>query len=211
MTGRPKRAEGPQDVRRLLREGPPVTAATRTVMLANRGRDTGPEMAVRRALHAAGLRFRLHDRRLPGRPDVVLASRRLVVEVRGCFWHGHACLGGRVPKTRSAFWVEKVRVNKARDARNEGALRDLGWDVLVVWECDLRRGGPGSVVEDVLSRPVTGAPPRREPPARTPVTRGCSNGPAVGSSRSGRGSLTTPPPHAPPCPLRRTPNAGSRG
>lgn len=122
-------------------------------MVANRGKDTSPELMVRRALHAAGVRFRLHDRRLPGSPDIVLASRRMVVEVRGCWWHGHSCLGGRQSKTRTAFWQAKVARNQARDARNEGALRDQGWEVLVAWECDLRRDGPQAVVDAVLARP----------------------------------------------------------
>lgn len=138
---------------RLLAEGPEVTPATRAVMRANRARDTGPEMAVRRALHAAGLRYRLHVRKLPGRPDVVLASRRAVVEVRGCFWHGHGCQGGRVPKTRSEFWANKIQVNRERDARNEAALRALGWQVVLVWECEVRRGVAPHLAEQVAAIP----------------------------------------------------------
>lgn len=149
------------ELRRLLSEGPPVTAATRAVMLANRGKDTGPEMMVRRALHAAGVRYRLHDHRLPGRPDIVLAGRHLVVEVRGCFWHGHDCLAGKLPKTRRDFWAEKIQVNRAKDTRNAAALRDLGWRVLVVWECELRREGPGPTVTTVIGIPVR----RRRSPA----------------------------------------------
>jgi DNA mismatch endonuclease (patch repair protein) len=147
-----KGSKGPQDIRRLLGEGPPVTAATRSVMLANKGRDTGPEMVVRRALHAAGLRYVLHDRRLPGRPDIVFPRVRLVIEVRGCFWHGHICMGARVPKTRSAYWAEKISINQARDARNEGALRERGWEVIVAWECEVRQHGPQSLVEAARSR-----------------------------------------------------------
>lgn len=140
-------------LRRLLAEGPEVTGATRAVMRANRGRDTGPEMAVRRALHAAGLRYRLHVKKLPGRPDVVLASRRTVVEVRGCFWHGHGCQGGRVPSTRAEYWAAKLRDNRERDARNETALRASGWTVVVVWECDVRRGAASRVAEQVAAVP----------------------------------------------------------
>ncbi len=143
-------------LRRLLAEGPEVTAATRAVMLANRGKDTAPEMAVRRALRAVGLRYRLHVRNLPGRPDVVLASRRAVVEVRGCFWHGHDCQHGRVPKTRSEFWASKVLSNRDRDARNEAALRELGWHVVVVWECEVRCGAAPFVASRVAAMPRQG-------------------------------------------------------
>lgn len=140
-------------LRRLLAEGPEVTATTRAVMLANRGKDTAPEMAVRRALHAAGLRYRLHVRGLPGRPDVVLASRRTVVEVRGCFWHGHVCQHGRTSKTRPGFWAGKIQNNRERDARNEAALRELGWHVVVVWECEVKRGAAPLLAKRVAAMP----------------------------------------------------------
>lgn len=143
-------------LRHLLADGPEVRATTRAVMLANRSKNTAPEMAVRRALHAAGLRYRLHVSALPGRPDVVLASRRTVVEVRGCFWHGHDCQRGRGPKTRSEFWATKMKLNRDRDVRNERALRDLGWKVLVVWECEVKRG-----VAPLLAKRVAAIPRRQ--------------------------------------------------
>lgn len=143
-------------LRRLLAEGPDVTANTRAVMLANRGKDTAPEMAVRRALNAAGLRYRLHVRGLPGRPDVVLASRRAVVEVRGCFWHGHSCQRSRTPKTRTNFWADKINVNRDRDARNEAALRELGWDVVIVWECEVKLGAARLVADRLVATPKQG-------------------------------------------------------
>lgn len=102
-----------------------------------RGTNTGPELLVRRYLHALGLRFKLHDRRLPGKPDLVLPKYRTVVFVNGCFWHAHECQKGRIPGTRSAFWREKFERNRTRDMRNVRALRRLGWRVLTVWECSL--------------------------------------------------------------------------
>ena len=104
-----------------------------------RGRDTKPEIWVRRALHAHGYRFRLHRRDLPGRPDIVLPKYGTVVFVQGCFWHAHTCQKGRIPGTRSAFWEAKFEGNKKRDARNARALRAAGWRVLTIWECELAK------------------------------------------------------------------------
>jgi DNA mismatch endonuclease (patch repair protein) len=108
-----------------------------------RGRDTKPEVAVRRLLHAMGYRFRLHRRDLPGTPDIVFPARRKVIEVRGCWWHRHpdpACPNVADPKTRPDFWAAKFAANAARDRRNEAALATLGWGLLVIWECEVRRG-----------------------------------------------------------------------
>lgn len=108
-----------------------------------RGKDTAPELLVRRLLHAMGYRFRLHRRDLPGRPDIVLPGRRKVIEVRGCWWHRHpdpACPNVATPKTRPDFWAAKFAGNVERDQRNEAALAARGWDVLVIWECEVRRG-----------------------------------------------------------------------
>lgn len=105
-----------------------------------RSRDTKPEMRVRKALHAAGLRYRLHDRRLPGVPDLVFPSRRVVVFVHGCFWHRHLdCPVARLPKSRLDFWEPKLAGNVARDARKQAELTALGWRVLVIWECETRK------------------------------------------------------------------------
>jgi DNA mismatch endonuclease (patch repair protein) len=103
-----------------------------------RGRDTRPELVIRRGLHAFGFRFRLHDRRLPGRPDLVFPKFRAVILVNGCFWHGHDCHLCRIPKTRRDFWVQKIGANRQRDARNLILLRDAGWRVMTVWECALK-------------------------------------------------------------------------
>lgn len=101
-----------------------------------RGKDTKPEMIVRSYLYARGLRYRLHDRSLPGKPDLVFKSRKTVVFVHGCFWHGHkGCKKARIPKTREEFWRAKIEGNAARDRRSIRKLRSLGWHVYIVWEC----------------------------------------------------------------------------
>ncbi len=105
-----------------------------------RGRDTGPEMIVRRALHAAGLRFRLHDRKLPGRPDLVFPRFRTVIFVHGCFWHAHGCRFSKLPQTRRVFWRDKIEGNTKRDREALTALLKQRWRVLIVWECVLRGG-----------------------------------------------------------------------
>lgn len=108
-------------------------------MRAVKGRDTRPEMLVRRAAHALGYRFRLHRKDLPGSPDLVFPSRRKVVFVHGCFWHGHDCArGARAPKANAEYWSAKIGRNVARDARVLVELRALGWEPLVLWECELK-------------------------------------------------------------------------
>ena len=109
------------------------------VMARVKGRDTGPERAVRRILTALGLRYRLQRRDLPGRPDIALGPRRTAVFVHGCFWHGHDCpRGSRRPKQNAEFWAAKIARNRARDARARDDLAALGWRALTVWECELR-------------------------------------------------------------------------
>ncbi|MDM9645559.1 DNA mismatch endonuclease Vsr [Rhizobium sp. S163] len=106
-----------------------------------RAKDTGPEMAVRRLIHGMGYRYRLHKKKLPGRPDIVFGKRRKIIFVHGCFWHRHsdsACKLSRAPKSRLEFWMPKLEGNVARDAGNEEALRSMGWDILVIWECQLK-------------------------------------------------------------------------
>lgn len=103
-----------------------------------RSKDTSPELALRKALHALGLRFRIHDKRLPGKPDIVLPRFKTVVLVHGCFWHRHGgCKVATTPKSNTAFWQEKFDRNIERDQRNVAALERLGWRVLVAWECEL--------------------------------------------------------------------------
>lgn len=117
-----------------------VDRARSAQMALVKGKNTKPEIKVRRALHAAGLRFRLHSAKLPGKPDIVLPSRRIAIFVHGCFWHRHSeptCKLARMPKSRPDFWIPKLEANRERDARNERLLRELGWDVLTIWECEL--------------------------------------------------------------------------
>ncbi|HHA2819935.1 TPA: very short patch repair endonuclease [Stenotrophomonas maltophilia] len=103
-----------------------------------RGSNTKLEVLVRKGLHARGLRYRLGGAKLPGRPDIVLPKYRTVVFVHGCFWHGHDCPLYRLPKTRPAFWADKIGKNRVRDLRVTAELESQGWRVLTVWECSLR-------------------------------------------------------------------------
>jgi DNA mismatch endonuclease (patch repair protein) len=116
-----------------------VTPHVRSRMMAGiRAKDTKPEMLIRRGLHAHGFRFRLHDRKLPGCPDLVLPKFRAVIFVHGCFWHGHDCHLFRWPSTRQEWWREKITRNRAVDSRSETALAQSGWRIGVVWECALK-------------------------------------------------------------------------
>jgi DNA mismatch endonuclease (patch repair protein) len=109
-------------------------------MAAIRGKDTRPEMLVRHAIHAAGLRYRLHRRDLPGSPDIVLTRLKSVVFIHGCFWHHHHCQKAKWPKTRAAFWRKKLEANVARDRRTRFFLKTAGWTVYVIWECEIAKG-----------------------------------------------------------------------
>jgi DNA mismatch endonuclease (patch repair protein) len=109
------------------------------VMRRVKGRDTTPEMTVRKALTGLGARYRLHRKDLPGNPDIVLPGRRLALFVHGCFWHGHDCArGARVPKQNRDYWLGKVGRNRARDERTRGELEAAGWRVETIWECELK-------------------------------------------------------------------------
>jgi DNA mismatch endonuclease (patch repair protein) len=106
-------------------------------MQAVSGRDTAPELFVRKRLFSAGFRYRLHDKRLSGRPDIVLSRFKVVVFVNGCFWHGHSCPKGKRPATNEIFWNIKIDKNIARDRENYAALAASGWHVVVIWQCEL--------------------------------------------------------------------------
>ena len=109
------------------------------IMSRIRNRDTAPEMIVRRMAHRLGFRFRLHRKDLPGSPDIVFPRHRAVIMVHGCFWHRHSgCKHASSPQTRVRFWEDKFRGNVVRDRRNETALRELGWRVMVIWECETK-------------------------------------------------------------------------
>lgn len=117
-----------------------VDKQTRSRMMSGiRGKNTKPELRLRKALHAEGFRYVLHDRRLPGRPDIVLPRWNAVIEVHGCFWHRHeGCRYTTTPATRSEFWAKKFAANIARDRRNLEKLQKAGWRTAVIWECWLR-------------------------------------------------------------------------
>ena len=118
------------------------------VMRRVKGRDTAPEMTVRRLLRRARIGYRLGGCRLPGRPDVVMKGRRVVLFVHGCFWHGHDCPLFRWPKAREAFWREKIGRNRERDGEVVAKLGLAGWRVLTIWECSIR--GPGRIGADAV-------------------------------------------------------------
>lgn len=116
-----------------------VDAATRSRMMAGiKGKNTTPEMFLRRALHAQGFRYRLGGCGLPGKPDLVFPGRRVVIFVHGCFWHRHDCKYFKWPGTNTQFWRDKLDGNAERDFRVKGELKKLGWKVLTVWECEIR-------------------------------------------------------------------------
>ncbi len=147
-----------------------------SVMRRVKGRDTGPEKTVRRLLTALGVRYRLHRKDLPGKPDIVMPGRRLALFVHGCFWHGHDCpRGARVPKQNRDYWLGKVGRNRERDAASTAALETAGWRVAVVWECELKdEAGLGErlaqLLNDTVSPAKAGAhaasPPLEREPAR---------------------------------------------
>jgi DNA mismatch endonuclease (patch repair protein) len=121
-------------------------------MASIRGRDTAPELRLRSALHRMGFRFRVCDRRLPGMPDVVFSKRKIVVQVRGCFWHQHrACRAGRVPSSNLGYWGPKLEANVRRDAENDAALTAMGWRVVIVWGCELSSDEAVALVAERLA------------------------------------------------------------
>jgi DNA mismatch endonuclease (patch repair protein) len=128
-----------------------VTPARRSEIMAGiRSKNTVPELAVRRYLHAAGLRYRLHRKGLPGRPDIVFPSRRACVFVHGCFWHGcpHCIDGRRAVKSNSTYWAPKIAGNQARDNRHREALVAAGWTVWTIWECE---AGEAAILEQLAT------------------------------------------------------------
>lgn len=157
-----------------------VDSKRRSELMAGiRGQDTAPELAVRRIAHGLGLRFRLHRKDLPGRPDLVFPKHRLAVFVHGCFWHCHpGCRISHVPKTRTEYWTQKFARNVDRDRRNEDALKDLGWRVLVVWECEVAdkeavaRKLQTSVCPDIPPSPIDDVQSSTTKPTRSDVPIG---------------------------------------
>jgi DNA mismatch endonuclease (patch repair protein) len=140
--------KAPRSQPRLTSGIDPLTPEQRRFAMSRvKGKDTKPEMILRRALHAKGVRYRLHGAKLPGRPDLVFPGRQAVTFVHGCFWHGHDCPLFRLPATRTEFWTEKIARNRARDAEAEARLLAAGWRVLTVWECALRGTGRRDLAE----------------------------------------------------------------
>ena len=114
--------------------------------------NTKPELLVRKFLHAQGFRYKLHDKKLPGKPDIVLPKYKTVIFIHGCFWHGHArCKYFTIPKTRTQWWTNKINTNKANDAKAVKALKKEGWKVTVIWECQLKKGKEKKVYDQLLN------------------------------------------------------------
>jgi len=129
-----------------------VTPEVRSRMMAGiRSKDTKPEMLIRKGLHRLGLRFLVHDKRLPGKPDLVFPRWRAAIFVNGCFWHGHDCRLFKLPSTRTEFWRDKIAANKKRDATALRKLDEAGWRVLSIWECEIK-GRSAEEIESVLQR-----------------------------------------------------------
>lgn len=116
-----------------------------------KGKNTQPEWIVRRFLFHHGFRYRLHDKRIPGSPDIVLPRYHTVIFVNGCFWHSHDCLHSKLPKTNTEFWETKMRRNKERDAENYAKLHSMGWNVILIWECELKPPRQNDTLENLIS------------------------------------------------------------
>jgi DNA mismatch endonuclease, patch repair protein len=141
-----------------------LTAGQRSANMARiRSEDTAPELLLRRMLHRLGYRFRLHRRDLPGKPDLVFAGRRKVIFVHGCFWHQHpGCREGRVPGSHQDYWAPKLKRNQQRDAAAQAALKEQGWQYLVLWECDLKDAAAAVVRAKRFLGPVSRPASKRE-------------------------------------------------
>ena len=122
------------------------------IMSRIRGRDTLPEIVVRKALHAKGWRFRVCDKRFQGKPDIVIPKAKTIIDVRGCFWHRHGCKDSTMPKSNIEFWMEKWSKNVRRDHRNEAAWRNAGWNLIVVWQCALDGSKADCALERICSK-----------------------------------------------------------
>lgn len=137
--GKRKGNESAQRIRYVSDMPDHVDSKRRSYIMASVGtKNTRPELVVRQALHRLGYRYRLHRRDLPGSPDLVFPGRKKAIFVHGCFWHGHRCRWGKLPKSRLDYWKPKIEANRERDRKNVEALRDAGWSVEVVWQCELK-------------------------------------------------------------------------
>jgi DNA mismatch endonuclease, patch repair protein len=161
------------------------------VMAAIKGKGTKPELTVRRFLHSLGYRFRLHGAKLPGRPDIVLPRLKTVVFVHGCFWHQHrGCRFAVTPKTNVAFWSEKLGANSARDVRNSGLLRRLGWRVITVWECRLGEKGLRQLARRLAE--ISAGPGATSPRPASSIRKEPSRRPARSATREAAARRSLP-------------------
>ena len=115
------------------------TFKRKKIMRSIKSKNTKPELVIRKLLFSKGYRYKIHDKKLPGKPDIVMPKRKVVVNVHGCYWHYHGCSRSNVPKTQTEYWVEKLENNKRRDFQNKRKLKKLGWKVIDVWECTLKK------------------------------------------------------------------------
>lgn len=129
-----------------------VDKATRSRMMAGiRGKNTKPEMIVRKALHARGFRFRLHDKKIPGKPDIILPKYNSLIIINGCFWHGHTCKYFKLPKNNTDFWLKKINSNQSRDTLITKKQLNAGWRCLIIWECAIRAIKHQEIVQNNLA------------------------------------------------------------
>ncbi len=129
-----------------------VTDLRRRTMRAVKSRDTKPEMIVRRLVHRAGHRYRLHRADLPGKPDLTFSKKKKIIFVHGCFWHGHNCKrGARQPRQNAEYWIKKISHNKERDIKEQETLQAMGWKVLVIWECQLKLKNREAVDQQIMT------------------------------------------------------------
>jgi DNA mismatch endonuclease (patch repair protein) len=142
-----------------------VDTTTRSRMMAGiRSKNTTPELLIRRNLHRLGFRFRLHDKRLPGKPDLLLPKYKAVIFVHGCFWHGHDCSAFKWPATRAEFWRSKIERNRENDMRHVRELHEMGWRICIIWECSVRKSG-GDILAEHIARWLAGTAHTLEIPA----------------------------------------------
>ena len=128
------------------------------VMSKIRSKNTKPELILRKALFARGFRYRVNDKRLPGRPDIVFPKYKTVIFIHGCFWHGHdkGCIDSHIPKTNSEYWLAKIKKNKERDENNQSQIQSMGWNVLTIWDCEIQRKNNLEILVDKM--PISAIP-----------------------------------------------------
>jgi DNA mismatch endonuclease (patch repair protein) len=124
-----------------------------------KGKDTKPEMIVRKFLHSQGFRYKLHDKRLPGKPDLVLPKYNTVIFIQGCFWHGHQdCKYYKIPKTRTDWWLTKITTNKSNDSKHQALLISMGWNIIEIWECGLKPKQLEATLKDLVDMIFSNSP-----------------------------------------------------